>query len=78
MATTEAIALSYLSPYKLSSPSSITKDLKYPNTQPRSYMIQHTSHMLHKFTSSSKYIGVRKELLQPKLKYSSSGSKASF
>ena len=50
MATTAAIALSYLSPYKPDSLSSITKDLESSNTQPRSYMIQHTSHILHKFT----------------------------
>jgi hypothetical protein len=46
MAATKEVTLSYLSPYKLSSPMSITKDLEPTNIQPRSYMIQHTSLML--------------------------------
>jgi hypothetical protein len=46
MVATEAVTLSYLSPYKPGSLTSITKDLEPTNIQPRSYMIQHTSHML--------------------------------
>ena len=44
----QAVALSYLSPYKYSSPSSTMKGLDSTNIQPRSYIIQHTCHTLHK------------------------------
>ena len=79
MATTETIALSYLSPYKPGSPSSTTKGLDSSPT----YNQDHTWFNIHatyyiKFTNTSPYIGVQLKLLQTKFKWSSSGSKGSF
>jgi hypothetical protein len=46
MVAIEAVTLSYLSPYKPSSPTSITKDLESKNIRPKLYIIQHINHML--------------------------------
>ena len=47
-------------------------------TQPRSYMIQHTSHILHKFTLVQHTSEYAKSYYNTKFKYRSSGSKDSF
>ena len=62
----QAVALSYLSPYKPGSPSSTTKGLDSTNIQPRLYMIQHTCHTLHKVHKySSKHQSTIKSYYKP-------------
>ena len=50
MATTEAIKPSHLSPYKSSSPSSITKDLKSTNIKAK--IVPNSTYKPHVTTSS--------------------------
>ena len=79
MAATKMIALSYLSQYKLGSPSSTTKGLDSSPTynQDRTWFNIHATYYI-KFTITSPYIGVQLKLLQTKFKWSSSGSKYSL
>ena len=54
IAITEAIKLSYLSPYKPGSPVKSQGILNKPTYKPRSYMIQHNqSHVTSQFTNIS-------------------------
>ena len=69
MAIIEAIALSYLSPYKFGSLSSTMKGLDSSPT----YNQDHTWFNIYatyyiKFTNTSPYIGVQLKLLQTKFK----------
>ena len=62
----QAVAQSYLSPYKPGSPLSTMKGLDSTNLQPRSYMIQHACHMLHKVHKySSIHLGTIKSYYKP-------------
>ena len=69
MVAYEAVALSYLSPYKPGSPSSSMKGLNSSPTynQDRTWFNIHATYYIE-FTNTLPYIGVQSKLLQTKFK----------